>query len=113
VTLTVSDAGGSNSKIQTVTPNHWPTVSAGANETVLHGLGYQESATFSDPDNDGPWSYTIAWGDGSSTSGVTSSQGTITGTHNFLLPGSYTITVTVVDSHGGTGSGTKVLTVTL
>jgi len=113
VTLTVADAGGSNSQTRTVSvtpPNHPPVVSAGPNETVLLGVFYTLSATFSDPDNDGPWSYTIDWGDGSSTTGTTSSQGTITAGHSYLL-GSYTIRVTVTDSRGASGSDSKVLTV--
>jgi PKD repeat protein len=113
VTLTVTDGGGSSTKTQTVTANQPPIVNAGPNETVLLGLLYTESATFSDPDNDGPWSYTIDWGDGSSTSGSTSSQGTITGTHTYLLTGQYTIRVTVVDSRGASGTSTKLLTVIL
>ena len=76
---------------------------------VLYALA---NASFSDPDNDGPWSYTINWGDRSSSSGSRSSQGALTGAHNYLLPGSYSITVTVTDSHGATGSDTKALTVT-
>ena len=39
------------------------------------------------------------------------SQGTISATHNYLLIGSYTIRVTVVDSHGASGLDAKVLTV--
>lgn len=73
------------------TPNRPPVVDAG-------------------PDNDGPWWYTVSWGDGSSSSGSTASQGTMTATHNYLLLGSYTIRVTVTDSHGASGSDTKVLT---
>jgi len=68
-------------------------------------------ASFSDPDNDGPWSYTIDWGDGSSSSGSSSSQGSLTGSHNYLLPGPYRVTVTVTDNHGASGSDSKVLTV--
>jgi PKD repeat protein len=113
VTLSVTDGGGSSSKTQMVTANQPPSVNAGPNEMVLLGLLYTEQATFSDPDNDGPWSYTIDWGDGSSTSGSTSSQGTITGTHTYLLTGQYTIRVLVVDSRGASGSGTKLLTVIL
>jgi PKD repeat protein len=109
VTLTVTDAGGSSSKTQTVVPNTPPTVNAGPNQTGLIGLFYTENATFTDPDN-GPWTYTIDWGDGSSSSGSTSSQGTISASHTYLLLGSYTIRVTVTDSLGASGSSTKVVT---
>jgi PKD repeat protein len=113
VTLTVTDGGGSSTTTQTVTvsaPNQAPILNAGADETVLLGVLYTLSASFSDPDN-GPWSYTISWGDGSSTSGTKSSQATISATHHYLLIGSYTIKVTVVDSRGASGWDTKVLTV--
>jgi PKD repeat protein len=111
VTLTVTDAGGSNSISKTVTVNRPPTVNAGSDDRVILGLLYTESATFNDPDNDGPWSYTIDWGDGSAPStGSRSSQGTITATHSYIL-GRYTIRVTVRDSHGASGSDTKVVTV--
>ncbi|HEY3222095.1 MAG TPA: PQQ-dependent sugar dehydrogenase [Gemmatimonadales bacterium] len=94
------------------TPNRPPIVNAGANQAVLLGVSYALSdASFSDPDNDGPWSYTIAWGDGSSSSGSRSSQGSLPGTHNYLVPGTYRITVTVTDHHGASGSGLKLLTV--
>ena len=94
------------------TPNRPPLVNAGSDETVLLGVMYALSgASFSDPDNDGPWSYTIDWGDGSSSSGSSSSQGSLTGSHNYLLPGPYRVTVTVTDNHGASGSDSKVLTV--
>jgi hypothetical protein len=51
-------------------------VNAGSDQTVLLGVLYSLSASFSDPDK-GPWSYTINWGDGSSSSGSKSSTGTI------------------------------------
>ena len=75
---------------------------------VLYALS---DASFSDPDNDGPWSYTIEWGDGSTSTGSKSSQGSVTGSHNYLLPGTYQITVTVTDNHGAAGSDSKLLTV--
>jgi hypothetical protein len=94
------------------TPNRPPVVNAGSDQAVLLGVAYAlADASFSDPDNDGPWSYTIAWGDQSSSSGSESSQGSVTGTHNYLLPGTYQMTVTVTDNHGASGSDSKVLTV--
>ena len=114
VKLTVTDNRGataSASKSVTVSqPNQAPTVNAGSDQTVLLGVLYSLSASFSDPDN-GPWSYTINWGDGSSSSGSKSSTGTISASHNYILIGSYTIRVTVTDSRGASGSNTKALTV--
>src|SRR5207247_10572913 len=102
------------SKTVTVTaPNIPPIVNAGPDEGMLTGLFYSLSASFSDANNDGPWSYTISWGDGSSSSGSTPSQGTISASHTYLLLGSYTITVSVTDSHGASGSDSKVVTFVL
>ena len=111
-TVTVPSGGTAtvSYSVTCATPNQPPTVSAGSDETVLLGILYTQTASFSDPNNDGPWSYTINWGDGSSTSGSTSSQGTISASHSYLL-GSFTIRVTVTDSHGASGSDSKVLTV--
>jgi len=78
---------------------------------TLGALYALSDASFSDPDNDGPWSYTIEWGDGSTSTGSKSSQGSVTGSHNYLLPGTYQITVTVTDNHGAAGSDSKLLTV--
>ena len=94
------------------TPNRPPTVNAGSDQSVLLGVLYSlPDASFSDPDNDGPWSYTIDWGDASSSSSSRPSQGSLPGTHNYLLPGTYRITVTVMDHHGASGSDLKILTV--
>ena len=111
-TVTVPSGGTAtvSYSVTCATPNQPPTVNAGSDERVLLGILYTETASFSDPNNDGPWSYTINWGDGSSTSGSTSSQGTISASHSYLL-GSFTIRVTVTDSHGASGSDSKVLTV--
>jgi len=122
VTLTVTDnqgATGSVSNTVTVTapppPNHAPIVDAGGDQTVpLSVLTFTLSASFSDPDNDGPWTYTIDWGDGGSSQGIAPSQGAISATHRYpALLGSYTLRVTVTDNHGLSGSGTATITVIL
>jgi len=114
VTLTVTDQqGATNSKSKNVTVNRPPTVNAGADDNALLGILYTQNSSFSDPDNDGPWSYTIDWGDGSTpTTGNRASQGAFSATHTYLgILTTYTIRVTVTDSHGASGSDTKLLTV--
>jgi PKD repeat protein len=116
-TLTVTDnQGATNFVSHTVTvtaPNQAPVVNAGADQTVLLGVLYTLNATFSDPDN-GPWTYTIHWGDGSTSSGTKSSAGTISAGHTYLgFLSTRTITVTVTDSQGASGSDTKVITLIL
>ena len=123
VQLTVTDdkgATGATSKSVTVTapppppppPNQPPTVTVSGG-TVAVGVLYGLQASFSDPDNDGPWTYTIDWGDGASGGGTASSPGSINATHTYLVPGSYRIGVTVTDSRGAAGSGAATLTVIL
>ncbi|HET7789919.1 MAG TPA: PKD domain-containing protein [Gemmatimonadales bacterium] len=117
VTLTVTDnQGATNSVSHSVTvtqPNRAPVVNAGPDQTVLLGVLYTLNASFSDPDN-GPWTYTINWGDGATSSGVKSSNGTISAGHTYLgILTRRTITVTVTDSKGASGSDTKVITLIL
>src|SRR4029077_11954695 len=51
---------------------------------------------------------TIAWGDGTSSSGVVAFNGqgsfTVAGSHVYAARGTYTITVTLIDSLGGAAS---------
>jgi PKD domain-containing protein len=117
-TLRVTDNQGAQSttmsKTVTVTaPNSAPVVNAGSDETVVLGLLYSLSASFSDPDN-GPWTYTINWGDGSSSTGNRSTAGSFSAAHTYLgLLTTRTIRVTVTDSRGASGSDTKVITLIL
>jgi PKD repeat protein len=119
VTLRVTDNQGATSsptsRTVTVTaPNQTPAVNAGPDETALTGLLYSMNWSFSDPDN-GPWSYTINWGDGTTTSGSKSSAGSFTNGHTYVtvLPRNFTVTVTVTDSQGASGSDSKVVSVLL
>lgn len=112
-TRTVTVASGQTATVpyavNCVTPNTTPTVNAGADEKVILGVLYNLRWSFADPDN-GPWQYTINWGDGSSTSGTLSSAGSYTNGHTYLL-GTFTIRVTVTDSKGASSSATKKVSV--
>ena len=68
-------------------------------------------ASFADPDN-GPWSYKVVWGDGSTTTGNTSTAGTITGIgpHVYTRTGSFKAKLSVTDSKGATG-GSNTITI--
>jgi hypothetical protein len=90
-----------------------PVVSAGGNQTVLFG-SVTVNWSFTDPDNDAPWTYSIDWDDGSSPqTGTTSTQGARSATHSYGLNllGTHNVRVTVTDNHGLSGSDTAVITV--
>jgi hypothetical protein len=112
-------AGGSTSASFAITcaapppMNHPPVVDAGKRESIVEGVPYQLNASFTDVDGDGPWTYDVNWGDGTSSSGTLSAQGAIGPAHTYLLPNDYRITVTVTDAHGASGTDSKTLHVTL
>jgi hypothetical protein len=94
--------------------NHAPVVNAGGDHTILLSLGsFTLNASFTDQDGDGPWSYTIDWGDGSSTRSSTPNQGGISASHSYGLVSTNTLTVTVTDSHGLSGSDRATIKVVL
>jgi len=110
-------AGGTASTTYSVSctsPNQAPVVNAGADESAVVGFLYSLKWSFTDPDN-GPWSFTIDWGDGTFSAGTKSSAGSFSNEHTYftLLPKTYTVRVTVTDSAGGTHSVTKKVTVLL
>src|SRR6266480_3233964 len=99
--------------VSCVTPNQAPVVNAGADETVLLGVLYSTTFSFSDPDN-GPWNYTIDWGDGSTSTGSRTTAGSFSASHTYLgLLTQRTIRITVTDSMGASGSDTRVITLIL
>ncbi|HKA58166.1 MAG TPA: PKD domain-containing protein, partial [Gemmatimonadales bacterium] len=110
VTLVVTDALGGQSAPATTTAtivNVAPTVNAGPDVAVGLGQPFNLQAGISDPGlNDGPWTYVIDWGDGTTDNGSSATQGAvaISVTHAYAAAGQYTATVTVTDKHGGTGS---------
>src|SRR5205809_109416 len=119
VTLTVTDnQGAQNSVTHSVAPsqpNVAPVVNAGPDDHALTGLLYSFTWSFSDGNHNGPWSYTIDWGDGSTSSGNVANEGSFSAGHTYIivLPRSFTITVTVTDASEASGSDLKAVSVTL
>ena len=116
VTLTVTDARGAASPAASTTAtiaNAAPVASAGA-QAATAGVTFTFSATFSDAGvNDGPWAFTIAWGDSSAqtTGSATSQASAITATHTYAAAGTDTVRITVADKDGATGSATAAVNV--
>ena len=112
VTVSVSDnLGGTGSN--TFTAN----VSAKVLPIAVKSPGSQSSSTgsshsfslgsFTDPNAASSWTETINWGDKSTYSNLNLPPGSLgTLKHTYNKAGTYTVTVTVIDNLGGTGSNT-------
>jgi len=88
--------------------NHEPslTITEISPSSTIAGHEVTLTAVVSDLDRDS-LSWTIAWGDGATSTGSTpAGGGPITATHSYGIPGTYTITFTVTDAEGGSTSET-------
>jgi PKD repeat protein len=114
VTLTVTDARGLSSSPASTTAtigNSPPAVSAGADAGAAQGVPFTLNASFADASGDGPWSYTIAWGDGQSTPGSANAPGPIPAQHAYTVLGQYIVRVTVTDKENATAFDEATVTV--
>ena len=116
VTLTVTDGRGGVSVpvTTTATIDNAAAVVTAAAQTATVAESFTFSATFTDAGaNDGPWSYTIVWGDSSAqTTGSATTQSTpITASHTYAATGTDTVQLTVSDKDGGAGVAKAVVTV--
>ena len=87
------------------------TVSAGPDAAIAAGGSFKMAGSFNDSPSDGPWSYQVAWGDGTTTFGAASAPGPITPSHVYATPGSYTAVLTVTGTDGGSGTDAAIVTV--
>ncbi|HSX16125.1 MAG TPA: PKD domain-containing protein [Candidatus Saccharimonadales bacterium] len=91
----------------TCNPNQAPVVTFTANSTTLNeGDTFTGSGSFTDPDSTG-WTATVDYGDGTSVHAlVLNPDNTFNLSHVYVDNGSYTITVSVTDNGGLSGTST-------
>ncbi len=112
VTVTADDGeGGTDSTTVPVTINNLPPTGLSVSGDSSVVLGQSASLTGSATDPAGaadPLTYTWAWGDTTSDSGVDLTSVS----HTYAEPGTFTVTVTVDDGDGGSTSDTAQIEVT-
>jgi DNA/RNA endonuclease G (NUC1)/PKD repeat protein len=113
ITVTVTDDdGASASKTATVTvTNTAPSVAAFAGASLLLHAGYAADGSFADPGPDS-WTATVDYGDGAGAQPLALSGKSFSLSHLYTAVGSYTVTVTVTDDGGLSGTQTATVTVT-
>ena len=92
-----------------------PVVNAGADATIDEGATFSGAVSFIDPGAD-VWSATVDYGDGSPVEELTPTERGFTLSHRYAdntADGSYTISVTVADEKGESGTGTDELLLTV
>jgi len=113
VTVAVIDNdGGTGTDTAVVTVgNVPPVVDAGPDASIAAGGTFSSSGSFSDPGADA-WTGTVDYGDGSGTQALPlNANKTFILNHPYGAAGNYTVTVTVKDNGGGSGSDTALVTV--
>jgi PKD repeat protein len=113
VALRVTDSNGlsSISTLNLTVNNVAPTVNAGATQTVNAGDSVAFAGSFTDP---GGASDTATYAWDFNYNGTTFNPGaasTLTPSHIFTTPGTYTVALSVTDSSGDSGRGTLTVTV--
>lgn len=111
--VTVTDDDVTTTKTSNITVrNVVPSVNAGSDVTLESGQSFNLSGSFSDAGTlDAPWQWSINWGSGSNTTGSTNTQGNITASRQMCTAGTHTVSLSVTDKDGGTGSDNVSVTV--
>jgi uncharacterized repeat protein (TIGR02543 family) len=105
VRVKVTDAGGLSSMDDaTVTVRNVPPVitSLSVSSHINVGVKVNAFATFKHPDAHDTFTAVWEWGDGTSSTGTVNGH-TVTGSHKYTKPGTYLVTITIMDKDGGVG----------
>jgi PKD repeat protein len=81
-----------------------PEVEAGPDRQAVVGTPLALGFTFTDDAADGPWAYTVHWGDGSTSTGTAAATGPVEASHAYAAAGGYVARVTVADAGGRSGA---------
>ena len=117
VTIEDDDAGTDSVSFTVTVSNVAPVLGAISlsDSTPETGQQVDFSAAFTDAGTGDTHTAVWDWGDETSTTASVDEaegSGTVTGSHAYVLPGTYTATCTVTDSDGDTVEGTVLVTVT-
>ena len=103
ILLSVADDDGitgTRTATATVGDAPWSVIDA-SNLTGTQAENLNFSGHFADPGPVDTHTATIDWGDGTTTAGtVTEAGGSVTGVHSYVNPGTYNLTLTVLDDDG-------------
>ncbi len=110
VTVTDASRDSGSAQLSIKVLNVAPRVEAGQDVTLKAGEEFSRKGTFADPGADS-WTATVDYGDGSGARPLALDGNSFTLGHVYSAAGEYTVTITVSDDDGGTGSATFVATV--
>ena len=89
------------------------SITASSSQTATKGIERALTlGSFADPGTTGPWSVSVAWGDGSVVTRFNvTTTGTLTALHIYTETGAYSVTVTLGNSNGGVTTGNFSVTI--
>jgi hypothetical protein len=95
----------STSPTPTPPPNQSPVINPFSNSTITLGDTYVESGYFTDTDSTF-WTATVDYGDGSGVQPLSLTDTNFSLDHSYSTIGTFTVTVSVIDDQGATGTST-------